>query len=300
MRHSERTGLLFALAGFAMLSVGDAVVKSMAGLWPGTAIAALRYLFGAIGLGAVLLVRDGPGACAVTDVRWHALRGLGAGVSAAAFFFALKLMPLAEATAISFTSPMLTALLAAAILGEPMRRQTWVASLVAFGGVLVVLRPSFAAIGVAALLPLVSATCMGLLMIGNRAVAGRGSLLATQFRLALFALAVLLVLAFGGRASGWPPLDFGLPAWSVVARCAFVAISASCAHALIYLGTTRAGAATIAPMTYIQLLMAGLFGWLFFAEMPDATALAGAAVIVAAGLYLWGAGRVSDPPPGTD
>ncbi|MFX5862063.1 EamA family transporter, partial [Acinetobacter baumannii] len=74
-----------------------------------------------------------------------------------AFFTSLSLMPLATATAILFTAPMLTALLAALILREPLRRETWIASLVAFAGVLVVLRPNVSTLGLAAALPLVAA-----------------------------------------------------------------------------------------------------------------------------------------------
>jgi drug/metabolite transporter (DMT)-like permease len=221
-------------------------------------------------------------------------------LSATSFFTALQIMPIAEATAISFTSPMITALLAAALLGEPMRRATWIASGVAFAGVLIVLRPNFAVLGLAALLPLFSALGMALLMIGNRAVAGRASLLAMQFSVALFATAFLLVFTGLGHLSGIAALHVGTPPWSVVAKAATIAVSATTAHVLIYMATTRAGAGTIAPMTYVQLLMAGFFGWLLFAERPDGAALAGAAIIVAAGLYLWRAGRVVDEPQGTD
>ena len=79
-----------------------------------------------------------------------------------------------------------------------------------------------------------------------------------------------------------------------------IAVSGSSAHALIYLATSRAGAATVAPMTYFQLLMAGFYGWLLFGEYPDAAALAGAGIIIAAGLYLWRAGRMIDEPQGTE
>ncbi|MEL0211749.1 MAG: EamA/RhaT family transporter, partial [Novosphingobium sp.] len=59
---------------------------------------------------------------------------------------------------------------------------------------------------------------------------------------------------------------------------------------------TRAGAASIAPMTYVQLLLAGTFGWALFGERPDALSVIGALVIVGAGLYLWRAGRASSAP----
>lgn len=299
-KRSETAGLLFALGGFALLSIGDVMVKSMAGQWPGPAIAALRYVIGVLGLGTIVMVREGAAGFRMTGTRWHILRGFGVALSATTFFSAVQIMPIAEATAISFTSPMVTALLAALLLGEAMRRATWIASMIAFAGVLIVLRPNFAVIGPAAFLPLFSALGMALLMIGNRAVAGRGSALGMQFNVALFAMGFLLLFTLIGHLSGIHMLHVGTPPWSVVAKSATIAVSASCAHALIYLATTRAGAGTIAPMTYVQLLMAGFFGWLLFHERPDAAALAGAAIIVGAGLYLWRAGRVTDEPQGTD
>lgn len=300
MKQNERSGLLFALAGFAALSVGDIIVKSMAGMWPGPAIATFRYIVGAFGLGTILAIREGAPGFALPGLKWQVLRGFGVAISAMAFFSAVQLMPLAEATAIQFTSPMITALLAAAILREPARRSTWIASVVAFIGVLIVLRPNFAVLGVVALLPVLSAFGMGVLMIGNRAVAGRASALSMQFSVALIGMLFMGAFALAGHLSGLPMLHISVPHWSVLARAAFIACSASFAHTMIYLATTRAGAGTIAPMTYIQLLVAGLFGWFLFDEQPDLTALAGSAIIVAAGLYLWRSGKVVDEPQGTD
>ena len=56
---NDRSGLLFALGGFVLLSCGDAVAKTMAGQWAPTGVAALRYAFGALGLGVLLLLREG-------------------------------------------------------------------------------------------------------------------------------------------------------------------------------------------------------------------------------------------------
>jgi drug/metabolite transporter (DMT)-like permease len=202
MRKEEQMGLLYGLAGFAMLSVGDAVVKSMAGQWPAPAIAALRYTLGVSGLGVALALAEGRAGFAFPQARFQVLSGTAVAMATVAFFSALALMPLATATAILFTAPMLTALLAALLLGEPLRRETWIASIVAFAGV-------------------------------------------------------------------------------------FIACSATTAHTLIYLATTRAGAAMVAPMTYVQLLVATAIGWGVFREPPDALTLAGAAVIVGSGIYFW-------------
>lgn len=295
MKGSERSGLLLALAGFALLSVGDAVVKTMAGEWPPTAVAALRYALGAVVLGGLLGWRQGRAGFVMPHPRVQLLRGAGVAMATVGFFSAIYLMPLASATAITFTSPMLTALLAALFLGEPARRETWIATLVAFAGVLVVLRPNVAAAGLAALLPLLAALGMSLLMIGNRFVAGKASVLAMQFFVASLATPLLIAAALLGDHSDLAGFAIGWPHWSVIARTALVACTASMAHWLIFVGTSRAGAATVAPMTYVQLLLATGLGWAVFGNRPDALTLLGAAIIVAAGLYLWRAGKVREP-----
>lgn len=291
----QRSGLLFALAGFTLLSFGDAVVKSMAGMWAPTAMATLRYFLGAIGLSALLLAREGRGAVSMPAPKAQFLRGFGVALATIGFFSAVVVLPLAAATALTFTHPMITALLAALVLGEPARRETWVASLIAFAGVLIVLRPNFVEAGWAALLPLVSALGMSITMTANRYVAGKGSALAMQAYIAIMATPILIAASLGFDLSGLKGFHVGWPEWSVIARCAIVACSASTAHWLIYLGTTRSGAASVAPMTYVQMLVATVLGWLFFDSHPDALTLLGAAVIIAAGLYLWRAGRVREP-----
>lgn len=291
MAHSERSGLVFALAGFALLSMGDVVVKSMAGQWPGTAIGALRYVIGAIGLGVVLLVREGRAGFSFPRLRWQILRGFSVAMSAVTGFTAIHLMPISEATAISFTSPMITALLAALLLAEPLRKETLIASFVAFGGVLLILRPNFALLGPVALLPVIAATGMALLIIANRKVAGLGSALSMQFNVAAIGAAFLVVFASAGHFSALALFAIPDLPMSVLLKSGVIAVSATLAHACIYLATTRTGAAAIAPMTYVQLLLAGCFGWIFFDEHPDLMAAIGAVIIVGAGLYLWRSGR---------
>lgn len=282
-----KPGLLLALAGFAMLSLGDAVIKTMSDEWPSTALAATRFAMGALGLSALLLVREGRGPLPQRDRGLHALRGLAVTFATTGFFGALMFMPLAEATAISFTSPILTALLAAPVLGERVRGVTWGASFLAFAGVLAILRPNFLSLGWPALLPLVSALGMSMLMILNSKAAGRGSPLAMQAWAAIFAAAMLGCLALAGHFAWGGGLAVDWPHWSVLARCAIVAVSASTAHWLIFVGTVRAGASRVAPMIHVQLLVAGLIGWLGFGHVPDLAAMAGVGLIVLAGLWLW-------------
>ncbi|HEX4846784.1 MAG TPA: DMT family transporter [Novosphingobium sp.] len=296
MRQNERAGLLYALAGFATLSFGDAVIKTMAGMWSPVAIAALRFSLAAVGLAALLGWREGRAGFQLAQPWAQFGRGAALAVSSTVFFTSLFVLPLATATAIGFTTPMFTAILAAVLLGEPLRRATLIASAVAFAGVLVVLRPNLAEAGLWAVLPIFSAITFSLLIIGNRHVAGTASALAMQFWVATFAAPVLLLAAPLFAQTGVERFALGWPDWTVVARCAFVAVSATCAHWLIYLGTTRAGAAVVAPATYIQLLVATFLGWLWFDTHPDAMTLLGAGIIIGSGLYLWREGQVREPP----
>jgi len=296
MQQSDRAGLLCALAGFALISLGDGIIKGMAGLWPPTAIAAMRYVIAALALSAVLVAQQGRGALwpmPRAGLQWW--RGAGVALSSVSMFTAIWLMPLAEATAIGFTQPMITALLAVPFLNERLRPAAIAATLLAFAGVIVVLRPNFAEIGLAALLPLLSALGMAVLMIANRAAAGAGSALAMQTYIAITGTVILILATAAGHFSGIERFAMHWPAWHVVARCALIAVTATLAHWLIYMGTMRAGAATVAPMTYGQLLAAITLGWVFYDEVPDAIAMMGAGIIVLAGLWLWYLGRGRTP-----
>ncbi len=285
--HHDRAGLLYVLAGFCTLSIGDAIVKGMAGAWPAPAMVFTRYVVGSLVLGILLASREGIPAVAIPRSKLQWLRGAAISISATGMFMAVWIMPLAEATTIAFTQPILTAVLAMIFLREPPRRSTWVASLIAFVGVVVVLRPGFEEAGWGVLLPLVGATGMAVTLIANRAVAGTASVLAMQYYMSVTALIFLAFVVVIGHFSGVEAFRMHWPHWSVLARCGFIGLSASVAQWLIYMGTVKAGAGTVAPMTYGQLLMAVTLGWFFFGDAPDAWSLLGAAIIIAAGLYLW-------------
>ncbi|MBL0924871.1 MAG: EamA family transporter, partial [Sphingomonadaceae bacterium] len=149
-----RSGLLFALCGFALLSCGDAIIKSIAAAWPGTAVAALRYSLAAGGLAVVLFLKEGRAGFAFPKPGIQLLRGAAVAAATILFFSSIFLMPLAEATAIGFTTPMITAMLSAIFLKERTRASTWLASLFAFAGVLIILRPNVAELGIVAVMPL--------------------------------------------------------------------------------------------------------------------------------------------------
>lgn len=294
MQQSDRAGLLYALAGFCTLSIGDAIIKGMAGQWPAPAMAATRYVVGTLVLAVLLARQEGVAALALPKQKLQWLRGISISLSAVGMFLAVWIMPLAEATTIQFTQPVITAVLAMLFLGERARGSTWIATFVAFIGVFIVLRPNFETAGWGVLLPLLGASGMATVIILNRKLHGTASILAMQYYMSVTAMIFLFFAVIAGHFSGLEGFALDWPEWSVVARCAFIGFSATLAQWLIYMGTARAGAGTIAPMTYGQLLMAVTLGIVFFGNYPDAWALLGAATIIGAGLYLWGQGRKRD------
>lgn len=284
---SSRSGLALAGCGFALLSVGDGIMKSMAGEWPGTAITTLRFAFGALLLGGLVAWREGRAGFRARRLPLHAARGAALAVASLCFYLAVFAMPLATATSIQFLSPMLTGVVAAVLLRERVSRDGLIAIGLAFAGVLVVLRPDTGTLGASALLPLASACGLSTLLVLNRMAAGTASVLGSQFLLAAFCTPVLVVVTVVGHLSGAESLAVGPVPWSVVARAAAIAGTASLGHTLIFSATVRAGAVEIAPMVYVQLLVAVTLGAVFYGNWPDAATLVGAGLVVGAGLFLW-------------
>ncbi len=275
------------MAGFVLLTCGDAVIKSVGGSWPAPALAALRFTIALPILSVMLAWNQGKTGFIVVHPMLHFWRGFAIAASSLCFFLSLFLMPLAEATAIVFVSPVFTAVLSALFLKEPMHPRGWLAIVVGLAGVACVLRPNVLSLGLTAFLPLVAAMFFSMLMLLNRRVAGSASPLAMQWALAAVAAPLLIVAATAAHFSGLPQFAVTMPDANVVVRAAIVAVTASISHWLLYMGTLRASAASIAPAIYAQLPAALIIDALIFGHFPDILAIAGALLIITAGLILW-------------
>jgi len=300
MTSGARTALILALCGFATLSIGDALVKTMAGQWPGTAVAALRYVAGAVGLAIVVAATEGRKGFRVPMPWIQLARGAGVSIATICFFLGVMAIPLADATAIQFTSPMITGILSALLLGEKAPKAVWGATALAFAGVLVVLRPNILALGGPAFYPLGAAAGMACLMICNRKAAGAASPVAMQFLVAMMAAPILIVAASLFALTGATQFQVPAPPASVVIKCLVIACTATIAHLLIYMAAVRASAAVVAPMTYVQLLIAAALGWILFGTAPDLSTFAGAALIIGGGLLLWRSQKPREVPETPD
>jgi drug/metabolite transporter (DMT)-like permease len=193
------------------------------------------------------------------------------------FFSGVRLLPLADASAIMFTSPILLSILAIPILGEKVGPYRWAAICIAFLGALVVVRPGTGVMGVGALFLLASSFCNAFYQIITRQLRGtddaRTTLLYTGLAGAVgTSLAVPLV---------WTPIALG--DWPL-----FVALGVfGClGHFTLIKAFQSAPATVVAPFSYASLIWAILFGFFVFGDLPDVWTLAGATIIAAGGLYI--------------
>lgn len=298
-QNSQKTapvsGISFALLAFMGFPISDAIMKSMAGEWPASALVALRFTIGAIGLAVLLWKLEGSEGFRVKRPLLHAARGLMMALAAVSFISAIFVMPLADAVAISFMAPIITALLSSIFLKEKMRPITWIVTFIAFAGVLIMLRPNVAEFGWAAVLPLVAATCMSILMIFNRMVSNQRSVTAAQFYGAFWTSIFLILIAVAGH-NLFPPMAIeGALSLKILLFCVIVAILNTGCHFLLYVATMRSTAAAVAPIMYVQLIISSLISIYIFGDPLDPLAVLGGALIVLSGMVLWSSERKMAP-----
>lgn len=263
----------------ALFNGMDVVSKMLAADHPVVQVAWSRYLFHTLFLLPLLLPRRRGARPLLAAVQpWLQLvRGLGMFGSTVFFILALGRMPIAEAAAIGFISPLFVTALSVPLLGERVEAWRWSALLVGFAGVLVVMRPGSGAFDSAAIYPVLSSVCWALALIASRRIHTADPPSTTLAWTAL----VGLILASLAVPFFWVTPDLG--GWLTMAVMG--ALSALAQYALIR-AFVLGSASLLAPFAYSQMIWATLFGFLAFGAIPDLWTWVGAGIIVASGLYI--------------
>jgi drug/metabolite transporter (DMT)-like permease len=249
-------------------------------------IAWFRFVLQALFLAPLLAWRGGLAPPTRAEWTLHAARGTLVAAATTFFFAAVATMPLADALAIFFVAPLILTLLSGAMLGEPVGWRRVTACLVGLCGAMVVIRPGFAAFGWTAAAPLAAAVCFALYLALTRRHGARIGALAMQFWSSIAgAGAMTLALCVGGLA-GVP--GFGIAAFGTETAMMLlgVGVCATAAHLAITVAFSRAPAAALAPLQYLELATATLAGWLAFGDWPGQAVWIGMAMIVGSGLFV--------------
>lgn len=193
-------------------------------------------------------------------------------------FLALRYLQLDEALSIMFSAPFLVAILAGPMLGEHLGWRRWAAIGVGFIGVLLVTRPGFGGIHPAALLCLVSALCYAFYSISTRLLSRTDSNETTLFYSNLVGAAVMLpIVPFFWTTPNDP---------SVIALMMVTGVFGTLGHYLLIAGHRLAPASVLSPFIYTQLVWVIALGYSVFGDVPNHWTMAGAATVIASGLYL--------------
>ena len=218
----------------------------------------------------------------------QAARGVLLATATLFFFAAVQHLAMSTAISIFFVEPLILTLLSAAFLGEAIRLRRIAAIVVGFAGALVIIRPSFAAVGLPAVYPLATALCFAVYLLLTRRLSSSVNPYQMQWMLGISATVVMSAALAAGHASGFAALAPSLPApGEAVVWVACVGLASTVSHLVIVFAVSHAPASLLAPFQYIEILGATAFGFLVFAEVPDGPTLAGVALIVGSGLYLF-------------
>jgi drug/metabolite transporter (DMT)-like permease len=207
-------------------------------------------------------------------IRLQLVRAAILPLSSLCFFSALRYLPLAEATAINYATPVLVIILAVLFLGERMTRSRIALVLAGIAGMFLIVRPGSVVFQGAALLALGSAVFYGTFQILTRTLAGEDS------RVLLFYPALIGTLMMTALLP-WLGIGFEMP-WTDVAVITVAGLLGTIGHFFFILAFQRAPASALTPFTYMQLVWATLIGWVAFGNFPDTWTLAGMAVIAGA------------------
>ncbi len=281
----ELKGVALMLVGIAFLSGNDALSKFLAERYPVGEVVCLRQIASLLIIVPYALATGGLGSLRIVDYQgqlWRAIAFLGTAVLMVA---SLAYLPLAIATALAFSSPLFVAALAGPALGEKVTAQRWLAILVGFVGVLVILRPGGPSFAWVLLLPLATALANALRDMLTRKLAKTETSISILFwSMLLGVIATAFTYPFG-----WVPVSNIDVAWFL-----FAGLVNMLAHLAMIAAFRHADASALSPYRYSSLIWAILLGWVIWSELPDAWTLVGATIIVAAAVA---AARPDRPKP---
>jgi drug/metabolite transporter (DMT)-like permease len=269
-------GIALILASTVFLGTSDVTAKYLSATLPSIEIAWIRFLvFASIMVPAMM---PGSPLFALRTKRPGLQLARGAALLGSSLFFisGLRFLPIAEASATGFVSPLFVTALSIILLGESVGLRRWLATAVGLIGVLIILRPGTSAFHPAAFFPLVSALAWAGTLIMTRMMSGRERAVTIMTWSSITGVCILSALV---------PFVWIAPSWNDVLFGVFIGVASTAGQWIVVLAFRYADASVLAPFSYTQLLWVSILGFLIFGEVPDVWTVVGAVFIVASGLY---------------
>ena len=284
-KNSTATAMVMMVCAMLVLPGIDAIAKWLSASVSSGQVTWSRFFFQIILMSPLLLRTRGPW---LTPALWlHAARGAMIAFATLLFFSGLAYLPLADAISIFFIEPLLVTLLSALFFGEVIHWRRISAICFGFIGALIIIRPTFAEIGIAALYPVGAACCFSTYILLTRKLVRHEDPIRLQFFAGIFGCLVMsLALGYGTAQDFnilsvvWPTLD----QWLLLALLGVIATGC---HLLVTYAYRLASIGTLAPFQYIEIIGASILGLVIFGEFPDTITWLGIAIIVTSGMYMF-------------
>ncbi len=269
-------GIALILTSTVFLGVSDVTAKYLSATLPSIEIGWIRFLVFALIMTPAMVPGSPLYALRTKRPGFQLMRGVALLGSSLFFISGLRYLPIAEASATGFVSPLFVTALSIIFLGESVGVRRWLATATGLLGVLIILRPGTSAFHAAAFFPIVSALCWAATLIMTRMMSGREHAVTTMTYSSIAGLCVLSALVpFAWVAPGWHDILYGI----------LIGVASTAGQWIVVLAFRYADASVLAPFSYSQLVWVSILGFLIFGEVPDLWTVVGAAFIVASGLY---------------
>ncbi len=286
-------GLTFIVAAMAVLPGQDTVAKLLSGTVSPGQLAWARFLLQSVFMLPLLLYFQGTAGLIPNRIWPNAVRGVLIATSSTLFFTSLKFMPLADALAIFFVEPFILTVLSAVVDKERVGWRRRIAVATGFLGVLIVVQPSWSVFGPISLVPAAAGSTFAVYVLLNRRLSRFDTPLTMQFAAGVSALIVMtLVLAIGwmaGMADMFPSAIGGKEAGLLL----LMGVLGTGGHLMFVHGGRLAPSSLVAPMQYVEIVVAALLGYVVFDDFPSLLKWVGIVIIVGSGAYVfWRESRV--------
>ncbi len=284
--HQPLLGVLLILVSCLVLASHDGLSKHLTLIYPVFLVIWARYMAQTVLMAALFAPRMGRRVFHTLRPGLQLCRGLSLVSVSMLFISGLSFIPLAEATAVIFLTPLLVTI-ASALLGEHVSRSQWLAVGCGLIGVMIIVRPGGALFTPAILLPFGAAVSFTLYQLVTRRLSATDHPVTSNFLTSVVGSLVMSVLVI---------FNWQTPTLHDALLMAALGAMAMSGHLLLTNAFRFASAATLAPFTYAQIIFAGVVGFLAFGHVPDLGAILGMAIIIASGLCMaWVQGRAPRP-----
>jgi drug/metabolite transporter (DMT)-like permease len=269
-------GIALFMFGIFLFACMDTTTKYLAARYPAPMVVALRYIVQCLLMVLLLAPSQGRRLVQTQRIDLVLVRASCLAVASMCLTLALQRMPVAEASAIVFLSPMLVVLMAGPVLQEHVGRFAWLAATAGFIGVLLIARPGGGLDAVGVVLALCAATMNAIYQLLSRVLAS------TEHTIALLFYTALVGAVCYGASLPWFWTGALPPATHLALFCC-TGVLGGVGHFLFTAAHRHTPASALAPMQYAQLIWASLLGWLAFSHVPDGLGILGMIIVAVSG-----------------